>query len=261
MTVPLHHVVTGPPDAAAVVLGSSLGTDLHMWDPQVETLGNRWKVVAFDTRGHGGSASGARAGEPVTVDDLADDVLALVDGLGLDMFAYCGLSLGGAIGQVLAARVPDRVRALVLCCTSARFCDGADAWRERAARVRTEGMAWLVEPSRERWFTPGFSERDPAEADRLLAMLARTPPQGYAACCDALAVFDGRPLLPQITAPTLVVAGEHDPATPVAMAVELAAGIKDADLLVVPGAPHLASVERPGEVTAAIAAHLERSLG
>lgn len=261
MTVPLHHVVTGPADAPAVLLGSSLGTDLHMWDPQVDVLSRRWKIVAFDTRGHGGSPSGPGAGEPTSVDDLADDVLALADRLGLDTFAYCGLSLGGAIGQVLAARVPDRVRALVLCCTSARFCEGAGAWHERAARVRAEGMSWLVEPSRERWFTPGFSERQPTEADRLLSMLARTPSEGYAACCDALAAFDGRPLLSQITAPTLVVAGEHDPSTPVAMAEELAAGIKDADLLVVPHAAHLASAERPDEVTAAIAVHLERSLG
>lgn len=258
MSVPLHHVVTGPEDAPVVVLGSSLGTDLHMWDPQTQALGRRWRVIAFDTRGHGGSPA---PDGPTTVDALADDVLALLDRLGVDSFAYCGLSLGGAIGQALAARVPDRVRALVLCCTSARFCDGAEAWRERASRVRSEGMDWLVEPSRERWFAPGFSEHEPEEANRLLSMLTATSPQGYAECCDALATFDGRPLLQQITAPTLVVAGVDDLATPVEMAEELASGIKDAELLVVPGAAHLASAERPDEVTEAIAAHLERNLG
>ncbi|HLN77542.1 MAG TPA: 3-oxoadipate enol-lactonase [Nocardioidaceae bacterium] len=258
MSVALHHVVTGIEDAPVVVLGSSLGTDLHMWDPQTRALSRRWRVVAFDARGHGGSPC---SDGPTTLDALAEDVLALLDHLGVGSFAYCGLSLGGAIGQVLAARVPDRVRALVLCCTSARFCEGAEAWRERAARVRSEGMDWLVAPSRERWFAPGFSERQPAEADRLLSMLPATSPQGYAACCDALAAFDGRPLLPQITAPTLVVAGVDDPATPVEMAEELASGIKDAELLVVPGASHLASAERPDEVTEAIAAHLDRNLG
>ena len=258
MSVELHHLDTGPVDAPVVVLGSSLGTDLHMWDPQVQALRRRWRVVAFDARGHGGSP---RSDDTTTVDGLADDVLALLDGLGVDGFAYCGLSLGGAIGQILAAKVPERVRALVLCCTSARFCEGAEAWRERAARVRSEGMDWLVEASRERWFAPGFGEREPAEANRLLSMLPATSPGGYAACCDALAAFDGRPLLAQITAPTLVIAGEDDPATPVAMAEEIASGIKDAELLVVHGAAHLASAERPDEVTEAIAAHLERNLG
>ena len=258
MSVALHHVLAGPEDAPVVVLGSSLGTDLHMWDAQIQSLSTRWRVLAFDTRGHGRSPD---AEGPTTVDLLTDDVLALLDRLGIGAFAYCGLSLGGAIGQVLAARVPDRVRALVLCCTSARFCDAAEAWHERAARVRSEGMAWLVEASRERWFTAGFTERAPGEASRLLSMLTATSAEGYAVCCDALAAFDGRPLLPRVTAPTLVVAGEHDPATPVEMAEELASSIKHADLVVVPGAAHLASAERPDEVTAAIAAHLERNLG
>lgn len=258
MTIALHHLSTGPTDAPVVVLGSSLGTDLHMWDPQIEVLRRRWRVVAFDAPGHGSSPSSPG---PTTVDMLADDVLALLDRLEVERFAYCGLSLGGAIGQVLAARVPERVRALVLCCTSARFVDGAQSWRDRAARVRAEGMAWLVEPSRGRWFTPAFSERDPVEAARLLTMLVETSPEAYAACCEALARCDTRPLLGDIAAPTLVVAGELDPVTPVAMAEELAAGIDRADLVVVPDASHLANVERPAEVTAAVSAHLERNLG
>lgn len=254
----LNHLVTGPVDAPVLVLGASLGTDLHMWDPQIEELGLRWRVVALDTRGHGGShlpTAGA-----TTVDVLADDVLALLDHLGVDTFSYCGISLGGAVGQLLAARVPERLRALVLCCTSARFVEGAEAWHDRAARVRREGMAWLVEPSRERWFSAGFARREPDETGRVLRMLLDTDPEGYAGCCDALAAFDGRPLLPRITAPTLVVAGELDEPTPVAMAEELVAGIEDAELVVVPGAAHLVSVERPDVVNAAVTDHLERSL-
>lgn len=257
MTVALHHESRGPAGAPAVLFGASLGTTSHMWDPQVDALSGRWRTIAFDTRGHGGSPLGDG---PATVPDLAGDVLALADSLGIDAFGYCGLSLGGAIGQVLAARHPDRVRALVLCCTSARFADGADAWRERATRVRAEGMEWLVEPSTGRWFTAGFPARQPGVVEGALAMLRETPPEGYAVGCEALAGFDGRPLLGDISAPTLVVAGAEDPATPVGMSEELAAGIKDAELTVVPRAAHLAGVERPDVVTDAIARHLERHL-
>jgi 3-oxoadipate enol-lactonase len=257
VSVELGFEASGPTDAPPVLLGSSVGTTHHMWDRQVDVLAERWRVVAFDTRGHGGSPV---TDGPLTVPDLAGDVLALADSLGLSTFGYCGLSLGGAIGQVLAARHPDRVRALVLCCTSARFADGADSWLERAARVRSEGMEWLVEPSTARWFTDGFPGREPDEAARLLDMLRQMSPDGYAAACEALATFDGRPLLGDIAAPTLVVAGEEDPATPVQMSEEIAAGVAGAELTVVRHASHLAAVERPDVVTDAIARHLERHL-
>ncbi len=257
MAVELNHQIRGPERAPAVFLGASLGTTLDMWEPQINALGERWRVIAFDTRGHGGSPG---ADGSTSVEDLADDVLALADSLNIETFGYCGLSLGGAIGQVLAACHAERVRALVLCCTSARFGEGADAWRERAAQVRAEGTGFLVEQSVGRWFTDGFPAREPDTTKRLLDMVAGTSPAGYAACCDALSRFDGRPLLSQIVAPTLVMAGADDPATPVAMSEELASGIKDAELSVVPHASHLASVEQPTAVTDAIAKHLERHL-
>lgn len=255
MTLALHHRVTGPPDAPVVVLGGSLGTTLDLWQPQVARLSRRWRVVSFDLRGHGDSPS---APGPTTVSDLAADVLALADSVGAHSFGYCGLSLGGAIGQVLAATRPGRVRALVLCCTSARFGEAAQSWRQRAARVRAEGTGWLVEPSRTRWFAPGFAARDPGTAQRLLAAITTTTAEGYAACCDALADFDGRPLLGAISAPTLVIAGDADVATPATMSAELATGIGAAELVVVRDAGHLASAERPEVVTDLIAAHLER---
>jgi 3-oxoadipate enol-lactonase len=251
----LHHRVDGDPTAPTVVLGPSLGTALGMWDPQVDALAQRWRVVRFDTRGHGGSPV---PDGPYSVEGLARDVVALLDELGVDQFAYGGLSLGGAIGQQLAVEQPDRVRSLVLCCTAARFGE-PDGWQERAARVRAEGTDWLVEPTRGRWFTEDFRERSPQQVERLLSMLRDTPSEGYAGCCDALGGFDSHDRLREIKAPTLVVAGEDDPATPPALSSDLATAIADATLLVVPRAAHLASVEQAARVTPAIVEHLERT--
>jgi 3-oxoadipate enol-lactonase len=253
--VRLHHQVDGDLTAPALVLGPSVGTGLGMWDAQVPALAEHWRVIRFDTRGHGRSPV---PDGPYTVADLAEDVLALVDGLGVDQFAYGGLSLGGAIGQQLAADEPDRIRSLVLCCTAARFGEPS-GWHERASRVRAEGTGWLVDASRGRWFTPEFPDRAPAEAERLLSMLRETPPEGYAGCCEALAEFDGRPRLGEIQAPTLVVSGEHDPATPPDLGAELAERIGDSDLLVVPRSAHLANVEQAEVVTPAIVDHLRRT--
>jgi 3-oxoadipate enol-lactonase len=252
--VRLHHQVDGDLTAPALVLGPSVGTGLGMWDAQVPALAEHWRVIRFDTRGHGRSPV---PDGPYTVADLAEDVLALVDGLGVDQFAYGGLSLGGAIGQQLAADEPDRIRSLVLCCTGARLSE-PQAWQERGSRVRAEGTGWLDASTRERWFTADFRAREPQEVDRLLRMLRDTPAEGYAACCDALAAFDAREQLADIKTSTLVISGEHDPATPPELGADLAAGIPDASLVVVPSA-HLANVEQPERVNAAIAEHLERT--
>jgi 3-oxoadipate enol-lactonase len=253
--VRLHHEIDGDPTAPAVVLGPSLGTGLDMWASQVEALTQRWRVVRFDPRGHGGSPVPVG---PYSVEGLAADVVALVDELGIDQFAYCGLSLGGAIGQQLALTQPDRVRSLVLCCTAARFGE-PEGWHERATRVRAEGTEWLVDTTRERWFTEDFRSREPQQTQRLLAMLRDTPSEGYAGCCDALAEFDTRDALVEIKAPTLVIAGESDPATPPALAEELTEGIEDASLLMLSPAAHLATVERAEPATRAIVEHLERT--
>jgi len=253
--VALHHRVDGDPTAPAVVLGPAVGLALGLWEPQVDALAEHWRVIRFDTRGHGDSPVPAG---PYSVPELANDVLALADELGVDQFAYCGVSLGGAIGQQLAATEPDRIRSLVLCCTAAYFCEHTD-WREREQRVRAEGTEWLLEPSRERWFTAAFREREPAQVERMLNLLRETPPEGYAGCCAALAEFDSRGWLDKIVAQTLVVGGAHDPATPPELSEELAAGIDGAELHLVREAAHLANVEQAGEVTSAIVQHLSRT--
>ncbi|MGI5157696.1 3-oxoadipate enol-lactonase [Microbispora sp. CA-102843] len=242
----LHHRLDGPPDAPVVVLGPSLGTTLDLWEPQLPALTRTWRVLRYDLPGHGGSA----AASDFTVDDLAAEVLGLLDRHAVETVAYGGVSLGGAVGTTLALRAPDRVASLVLCCTSARF-GTAESWRERAALVRAEGTEPLTEATSRRWFTAGFPD-----AGRYLDMLRGADPEGYAACCEALAVFDVRDRLGDVRAPALVIAGAEDPATPPAHAEVLARGIPDAELLVVPGAAHLATAERPDVVNEAITRHL-----
>ncbi|MEU6430821.1 3-oxoadipate enol-lactonase [Microbispora sp. NPDC046973] len=246
----LHHRFDGPPDAPVVVLGPSLGTTLDLWEPQLPALTRTWRVLRYDLPGHGGSPSASGLTRDPTVDDLAAGVLALLDRHGLDAVAYAGVSLGGAVGTTLALRAPDRVASLVLCCTSARF-GTAESWHERAALVRAEGTKPLIEATRRRWFTEGFPD-----AERYLDMLRGADPEGYAACCEALAVFDVRDRLGEVRAPALVVAGAEDPATPPVHAEVLAGGIPDAELLVVPGAAHLATAERPDVANEAITRHL-----
>ena len=243
----LHHRLDGPEDAPVLVLGPSLGTTLDLWEPQLPAFTGAWRVLRYDLPGHGGSPS-FHGG----VDDIADAVVALLDRHGIGRAAYAGVSLGGAVGTTLALRHPDRIGRLALCCTSARFGDPA-GWHERAARVRAGGLGPLFETFLGRWFTKGY-DGPGVEATR--AMLATVDPEGYAACCEALAAFDVRDRLGAVRAPTLVVAGEEDMATPPGHAEVLARGIPGAALTVVPGAAHLANLERPEPVTDAIAGHL-----
>lgn len=252
--VELKHRIEGPEHAPVVVLGSSLGTTLEMWDEQARVLSRRYRVLRFDTRGHGGSPIGDSA---CSMEVLADDVVHLADGLGVERFAYVGLSLGGGIGQQLALAHAARLTALVLCCTASRLGDPA-AWRDRAAKVRAEGMGWLVEPTKERWFPPGFIYEQPDRAGVLLDMIAGVSPAGYAACCDALADFDVTDRLGEIDVPTRVIAGRHDPVTTPEVCAELAAAIPDADLLVLDGASHIANVARPDEFNDAVLEHLQK---
>ncbi|MEU8804238.1 3-oxoadipate enol-lactonase [Spirillospora sp. NPDC048819] len=248
---PPHHRLDGPADAPVVVLGPSLGTSMDLWLPQLPALTRSWRVLRYDLPGHGAAPP---PDGPFTVEDLADGIIALLDGLGVGRAAYAGVSLGGAVGTALALRAPERVGSLVLSCTSPRFGD-PEPWRERAALVRREGVGPVAETAAGRWFTPAFTGAEP-----YVAMLRATDPEGYAACCDALAQFDATGRLGAVSAPTLVIAGAQDgPTPPDGHGRRLADGIPDARLTVIDGAGHLANVERPGPVTDAITAHLDRT--
>ncbi|HEU4425034.1 MAG TPA: 3-oxoadipate enol-lactonase [Pilimelia sp.] len=246
------HDLSGPEGAPVVVLGSSLGTNRGLWEPQLDALRRRFRVLRFDHRGHGGAP--APPG-PYEIDDLGRDVLALLDHRGVAAASYCGLSLGGMVGMWLAAHAPARVNRLVLCCTTAWF-PSPEPWLDRARRVRAAGTGSIAEPVVARWFTPAFAQAAPEVVRRHAAMLAATDDEAYAGCCEAIAAMDLRPLLAAITAPTLVLAAEQDLAIPPAHGRAIADAIPGARLRLLSGGAHLATVEAAEPVTEAILAHL-----
>src|SRR6266576_527731 len=198
---PLVASLEGPAGAPVLVLGNSLGTTREVWEPQAAALGERFRLLRFEHRGHGGSP--APAG-PYTIGELGADVLRLLDGFGVQAASYCGISLGGMIGMWLAAHAPERIDALGLCCTSA-YLPPAGFWTGRAA------LAGQVVG---RWFTPAFRARDPATVAGFVTTLEGVDPQGYAGCCEAIAALDLRSSLGRIFAPALVIAGAEDYGAP-----------------------------------------------
>jgi len=252
--VPVHHLVTGPEGAPVVVLSNSLGSTWAMWDANLAALEKRFRVVRYDTRGHGSSPVPAG---PHDLDDLTDDVVRLLDDLRVERAHFVGLSLGGMTGMRLAAREPDRVARLVVLCTGARL-EPSSAWTDRAATVRAEGTVSVAPAVVQRWFTPAFLEANPGVGKESEQMVADTPAEGYAGCCEAIASMDLRPDLPRIGAPTLAIAGADDPATPPPHLEAIAAAVQDGRLLVIPDAAHLANAQQPATITPAIIEHLTK---
>ncbi|MGH2868460.1 MAG: 3-oxoadipate enol-lactonase [Solirubrobacteraceae bacterium] len=235
------------------MLAPSLGATGAMWEPQLAALGDEFDLIAVDHRGHGGSPI---APGPYEIADLGRDVVALLDRLGLERVAYCGLSIGGMIGQWLAVHFPERVRALVLICTAARVPAPA-AYRDRAATVREAGTPEAVaDVVLARWFTAPYAGAHPELMASFRAMIAATPAEGYAGCCEAIAGLDLRPIIAGITAPTLVIAGAQDLALPPEHGRAIAQAVPGARFELLEPAAHLASVERAAEVTELIHDHL-----
>lgn len=248
----LHHVVDGQRDAPALVLSPSLGTTLALWEPQTAQLAERFCVVRYDRRGHGQSPV---ATGPTTLDALGADLVELLDDLELERVSFCGLSLGGVVGLWLAINAPDRVDRLVIACASSSF-PPRHGWVDRAAAVRAGGVAAIAEAVLARWFRPCFHDEHADVVARFRAMLAATPAEGYAACCDALADVDLAARVGEIVAPTLVVTGADDPVVSPQVGEALAAAIRGARHVVVPAAAHIANVEQPQAFTQALLDHL-----
>ncbi|GAA2613321.1 3-oxoadipate enol-lactonase [Dactylosporangium fulvum] len=248
----LFQRTSGRLGAPTLLLGGSLGSNLDMWRPQLPAFAERLRVVRFDHRGHGGSPVPPG---PYRIEDLGRDVLALLDRLGIERASYCGLSLGGMVGMWLAAHAPERIERLVLICTAAHL-PPADGWLARAEQVRTGGMGSIADAVLGRWFTPRYRAALPARVAPFRAMIAAGPAEGYAGCCEAIAGMDLRDDLPRITAPTLVVAGVDDPATPPEHGEVIHAGIAGSRLAVVPNAAHLANVEQPEAVAHLVLDHV-----
>ena len=256
MTV-LHHRRSGLSGAPALVLGSSLGTTLSMWDLELAALERRHDVVRFDHRGHGSSPAPPA---PWDIADLGRDVIELLDSLALQRVSYAGVSLGGMVGMWLAANAPERVERLVIVCSSAHL-PPPEVWAQRAAAVIGAGSVGAVSDAvLERWFTPGFARERPEVMSWMDAMLRACPPQGYAGCCGVIERLDLREQLGAISAPTLVIAAAEDPSTPPAHSELIAAAIPGAHLVVLEHGAHLVAVERPDEVSALIERHLEEAV-
>lgn len=250
-----EHAVSGRVDGPAIVLSSSIGTTMDMWRPQLAALEERFTVVRYDHRGHGGSP--APRG-PYRLDDLGGDVLDLLDQLDLDQVGFAGLSLGGMTGMWLAAHAPERVGRLALICTSAKT-GTPEHWHERASAVLADGCAVVADTATQRWFTQEFRDHSPEVVQQYADMLTATPATGYAACCAAIGAMDLRADLSRIAAPTLVIAAEEDPATPPEHARLIAEAVPAARLEIVPGAAHLANVEQPDTVTNLLVTHFSRN--
>jgi 3-oxoadipate enol-lactonase len=239
--VALHYTVDGPSDGPVLLLGSSLGTTSALWEPQLAALANRLRVVRYDHRGHGRSPVPSG---PYRLDELASDVLTIVDSLGVDRFRIGGISLGGMVAMWLGSHVPDRVERMVLVCTSAKL-GPPEMWQERAKTVRAQGMGSIAGTLLGRWVPAEFATRRPDIVENLRAMLVSTPVEGYAACCAAIETMDLEPDLARVTAPTLVLAALEDESTPPAHAQRIAARIAGSQLTLIAGAAHLANVSHP----------------
>jgi 3-oxoadipate enol-lactonase/4-carboxymuconolactone decarboxylase len=241
-----HVVAEGPAGAPALLLLHSLGTNLHVWDPQAAALAQSFRVIRPDLRGHG--LSQVTAG-PYTIEQLANDSLALLDALGVEAAHVGGLSLGGFVAQAVAARAPARVRSLVLCDTALAL-PPPEGWRARAATVRERGTAAIADEVLARWLTP--PNLGSSVARGLRAMLERSPAEGYASSAEAIGGCDFTESSAGLRMPVLVVVGDKDPVAPVAAAERMRDAIPGAELAVVADAAHIATLERPEAVTAAI---------
>ena len=242
-----HARVDGERQAPALVLSNSLGTQLAMWDAQWRELSRRFRVVRYDSRGHGASAV---TPGPYSIERLSGDVIALLDALAIERAHFCGVSLGGTVAMWLGAHCPSRIDRLVLCNTAPQIYT-AEAWNARIDAVRKGGVAAIADTVLKGWFTARFHERAPETIARMRAMLAATPTEGYVACCAALRDMDQWSALPAIKAPALIIAGRHDSATPPAVArrmVDAIAGARYVEL----DAAHISNLEAAEAFTDAV---------
>lgn len=243
----LHYRFEGEEGAPVLVLSNSLGTDLSLWDAQVPGFTRHFRLLRYDTRGHG--ASSAPPG-PYTLAELVRDLLDLLDHLDLNRVHFCGLSLGGMIGMWLAIHAPERLERLVLCNTAARI-GPPELWDRRIEAVQAGGMAAIADAVISRWFTPAFLEQQSGAVDAVRTVLLQTSPGGYIACCAAIRDLDLREAITQIRVPTLVIAGTHDLATPPADGHFLAEQISGARVIEL-AAAHLSNIEAPPAFTDAV---------
>ena len=247
----IHYSLDGQGAGPVLMFSNSLGADFFMWEPQAAEFQKNFRVLRYDTRGHGQSSS---TPGPYSIEQLGKDVLALLDSLHLERVHFCGLSMGGMIGMWLGVNAPERLNHLVLCNTGAKI-GTAETWKARIEAVQKNGMKSIAPAVVERWFTPAFRRKAPEIIASILKMIEETNPEGYAACCAAVRDFDCREQLGQIRAPTLVIAGTHDPATPPADGRFISQEIPGARYVELDAA-HLSNIEAQDRFTSELAAFL-----
>jgi 3-oxoadipate enol-lactonase len=255
-SIKVNYTLDGPASLPVVTLSHSLAADLTMWDPQMKALTQKYRVLRYDTRGHGGTDA---PGGPYTLEQLSEDARALLQVLGISRTHWIGLSMGGMIGQTLALSSPGFFQSLSLCDTSSRIpAEAKPLWQERIKTAETQGMEPLVEPTIGRWFTAPFRETGKEVVDGIRARIRTTNPRGYAGCCAAISQLDLTDKISAIKVPTLIVVGEEDQGTPVAASRAIQAQIAGSQLEIIKSAAHLSNLEQPDEFTRIIASFLAR---
>ncbi|MBR1222864.1 3-oxoadipate enol-lactonase [Bradyrhizobium sp. U87765 SZCCT0131] len=247
----LNVTVEGRDGGPTLMLSNSLGTTLHMWEPQMAALTKVFRVIRYDRRGHGKSDVGAT---PYSLERFGRDVLAILDDLNIEKTHWCGLSMGGMVGQWLGANAPERLDRIILANTTSYYPDPTN-WDNRVKLLRESGFEAIADAVMTAWFTSDFREREPQTVAKMRAMLTATPLEGYIACCKALRTLDQRALLPTISRPTLVIAGRHDPATNLAAGEFIRSQIPRANLTILDAA-HISNVEQPHAFTDAVVGFL-----
>jgi 3-oxoadipate enol-lactonase len=248
--ITVHYVLEGPENAPVVMLSNSLGTSLAVWDAQAAALRGKYRVLRYDTRGHGLTDVTPAGDTGYSMDQLADDAAALIKALGLKRVHLCGLSIGGMLGQKLAAKAPQLLASLILCDTAPYM--NPEVWDERIAAIRKGGLEVAAEGTMQRWFTKRFHEAQPDAVKGIRNMLVRTPAEGYIGCAYAIRHMDLRADDAKIICPTLIVVGEDDPATPVSAAREMNATIKGSKLVIIPQSAHIVTIEQPAALNRAL---------
>lgn len=246
--IEMNYRFDGPASAPVLMLSNSLLTDYSMWDLQVAAFAHNYRMLRYDSRGHGGTQ--ATPG-PYTMELLVADVIALLDALGIGRCHFLGLSKGGMIAQRLAAQHGDRLHSVSLCDTACHL-PPESMWDDRIALAQSKGTSAFIKPMTERWLTPGFRAANPQVLDKMGTMIARTSVDGLVGCAHAIKKMDHTALLASIKVPTLIVVGEQDPGTPVAAARVLHNAITGSKMVIVEDAAHLPNIEKPAAFNATV---------
>jgi len=253
--IDINYIVEG--EGPWLTMSHSLACNLHMWDEEARRLSKRYQVLRFDTRGHGASSAPTGAYSP---DMLADDLYEILEALGVRSTHFVGLSLGGMIGQTFALKYPGVFDSLALCDTSSRFpVEAAGRWADRIKAVEAGGMEPLVKMTLSSFFAESFRKARPDVVERIAAMIRATPALGYLGCSHAISRINLTSRLAEIRCPTLIIVGEDDSGTPVAMAEEIHQTIPGSKLVVISSAAHLSNLEQPDAFNQALAEFLAQA--